>query len=194
MSNFQDIDMYGDKKANGDLKEYIGSDAIKNALQLWLSSKRGEFLNNPSVGGPLDSFVFKSMNIDNLTTLRFGLWSEIDNNFSPAIELIDIIITPDYNNKVTEIEVIYIIPDTGEQGQVTIFTNSQYSYNQFNYVDVEEIGENLKTFFQIKKPSMTSARLLYDYDGNFWKWGKYKLVNLVPTDPYFEEILIIANT
>jgi hypothetical protein len=41
---------------------------------------------------------------------------------------------------------------------------------------------------------MMDKRLLFDNEGSFWKWGKYKLVNLTPFDPCFEDILIIANT
>jgi len=192
MSVFHDVDVYGEKLANGTIKEYIGSEAIKNALLLFLSSKKSEFLNEPELGGPLDGFVFKSMSDSDLQ--KFELWTLITNEFSPSLELVDIEITPDFNNRITEIVVSYIIPNSGDMGITTIFTNNEYGYKNFKYEEVELIEENLKEFFLIKKPSMPDKRLLFDNEGLFWKWGKYKLVNLTPLDPYFEEILIIANT
>ena len=194
MATYQDIDIYGELNPNGELKTYAGKDAIKNALQLWLSSKKGEYLLNPGLGGPLDTFSFKTMNEESLTILRFQLMSAIDTEFTPAIRLTNVLFNPDFQNRILEIILAYQIEETGEQGEVTVFMNTQYSYRNFNYEEVTEVGENLKTFFTIKKPNMMDKRLLFDNEGSFWKWGKYKLVNLTPFDPCFEDILIIANT
>ncbi len=194
MATYQDIDIYGELNPSGELKTYTGEDAVKNALQLWLSSKKGEYLLNPGLGGPLDAFSFKTMNEESLTILKFKLMSAIDTEFTPAIRLTNVLFNPDFQNRILEIILAYQIEDTGEQGEVTVFTNTQYSYKNFNYEDILEVGENLKSFFTIKKPSMTDKRLLFDNEGSFWKWGKYKLVNLTPFDPCFEDILIIANT
>ncbi len=194
MATYQDIDIYGELNPNGELKTYAGKDAIKNALQLWLSSKKGEYLLNPGLGGPLDTFSFKTMNEESLTILRFQLMSAIDTEFAPAIRLTNVLFNPDFQNRILEIILAYQIEETGEQGEVTVFMNTQYSYRNFNYEEVTEVGENLKTFFTIKKPNMMDKRLLFDNEGSFWKWGKYKLVNLTPFDPCFEDILIIANT
>lgn len=194
MATYHDIDIYGELSLSGELKTYAGEDAVKNALQLWLSSKKGEYLLNPGLGGTLDAFSFKTMNEESLTILKFQLMSAIDTEFSPAIRLTNVLFNPDFQNRILEIILAYQIEDTGEQGEVTVFTNAQYSYRNFNYEDILEVGENLKSFFTIKKPSMTDKRLLFDNEGSFWKWGKYKLVNLTPFDPCFEDILIIANT
>lgn len=194
MPTFHDIDIYGELNSNGEVKTYAGEDAVKNALQLWMSSKRGEYLFNPELGGPLDAFTFKVMTEESLTLLRFELVNAINREFAPAVNVTNVIFRPDFNNRILDIVLAYQIQETGEQGEVTVFTNAQYSYRNFNYEDILEVGENLKSFFTIKKPSMMDKRLLFDNEGSFWKWGKYKLVNLTPMDPCFEDILIIANT
>jgi phage baseplate assembly protein W len=139
VATYQDVDIYGELNPNGELKTYAGKDAIKNALQLWLSSKKGEYLLNPGLGGPLDTFSFKTMNEESLTILRFQLMSAIDTEFAPAIRLTNVLFNPDFQNRILEIILAYQIEETGEQGEVTVFMNTQYSYRNFNYEEVTEV-------------------------------------------------------
>lgn len=193
MATYQDIDLFSRDNSDGTPVTYYAADAIKNALYQWMNSKRGEYLMNPSAGGPLDSFTFKTMNRDALLILRMQLMTALVNEFSPAISVNSIDILPDYENRLTEIEVVYTIPSEGVTDKVSLFINTKYSVNTFEYEIVDYTGHNLLEFVTIKKPDQNSSRLIYDYDLNAWKWGKYKLVALVPSDPYFSDILLICN-
>jgi hypothetical protein len=193
MPTYEDIDIYGGQNVDGSPLVYYAADAIKNAFAMWISAKRGEFLMQPARGGALDNFVFKTMNLDNISMLKFSLFDDIKSQFNTLINLKNLSIVPDYENRFTEIKITYSIPSEGIIEKSSIFINSNYSYNTFEYEEVSYIEENLKEFFTIKKPDMTNSRLLYDNEGGFWKWGKYKLTNLTPSDPCFTDILIIAN-
>jgi hypothetical protein len=193
MSSYHDLDLYGRDNANGSPIVYYGVDAIKNALNQWINSKRGDYLMSPAEGGALDVFQFKALTADNIFKLRLQLLTALTNQFAPAINIDSIEVTPDYENRMTQIDIIYTIPQEGKTDTLEVFLNSQYNTISFEYQDVDLAGYNLKEFFVIKKPDQSSARLIYDYELNDWKWGKYKLTALTPSDPYFTEILIIAN-
>lgn len=189
----QDIDIWGAELPNGQAKEYIGSEAVKNALQLWLAVEKGGYLMNPGEGGPIDSIPFKTMSQQNLMSIKFQLMNALTKDFAPSLRVTNLTLTPDYQNRLLEIAIYYTILETGIPDNVTIFTNSDYAVNNFTYEEINYTGDNLIEFFTIKKPSIPDSRLVYDTDGNFWKWNKYKFPLLQPTDPEFESVLIIAN-
>lgn len=190
---YQDISIWGYEKSTGQALEYFSADAVKNALQLWLATKKGEYLMNPLEGGALDKLVFKNLNEKQLSVLRFQLQNALNKDFYPQLRIRAINFIPDFNNRILEVQIYYTILETGISDNVSLFTNSTYAVNNFEYEDVDMIGENLYQFFVLKKPSMLTKRLVFDNDGAFWRWGQYKLINLTPTDPYFTQILEIAN-
>jgi hypothetical protein len=193
MPQYQDIDLYGRDNADGTPLMYYAANAIKNALTQWMNSKRGEYLMNPVAGGPLDVFLFKTLTADNVMILKAQLLSALTVDFAPSISVQDITIEVDVKRNITEIEIFYTIPQEGISDSVSLFLNTKYSINTFEYEDIDYVGSNLYEFVKLKKPDLSSSKLLYDYEINSWKWGKYKLIALVPTDPYFGDILMICN-
>lgn len=193
MPVYQDIDIYSRDNVNGEPITYLSTDAIKNAISLWLSSKRGDYLMEPSAGGPLDVAQFKTMTPENLQNLQFQLLTALSTEFQPSVNVQSIDFFPDYQNRMLEIRIIYSIPGEGVIDSVSLFTNNNYETVNFEYTSVDYVGDNLYEFFIIKKPDQRQNRLLYDYDLGSWKWGKFKFPNLTPLDTRFEDILIIAN-
>jgi len=193
MSTYQDIDLYSRDNKDGTPVTYYAASAIKNAMNQWINSKRGEYLMNPFAGGALDNFAFKTLNPENFMTLKMRLMTALMNEFSPEVTIQALNIIPDYENRITEIEVVYSIPNEGTTDALSLFLNTKFSTNSFEYEEVLYIEDNLLEFVTIKKPSISSSRLIYDYDLNSWKWNKYKLVNLLPTDSKFTDILIVCN-
>ena len=190
---YMDIDVYGRQNINGSPVEYFGVDAIKNSFNAWLTLNKGEILMNPSEGGALDSFVFKTLSDPKLTQLKIYLITEITKKFGNVLNLSGVELIPDYSNRLLEIQVNYSIPSENVSQSVSIYIDSNLEYQKFEYEAVSYTGQNLLEFFTIKKPSIPDSRLIFDYSGNFWRWNRFKLINLQPTDPYFEQILIIAN-
>jgi len=193
MSVMQDIDLYGRDNTDGTPITYYSANAIKNALTQWANSRRGDYLMQPGAGGALDNFAFKTLTSENILILKTQLLTALVNQFSPSITVLDITIEPDYQNRITEIEVTYSIPDEGVTDSVSLFINSAFSTVSFEYEIVNYIEHNLLEFVTIKKPDQSSNRLIYDYDLDSWKFGKYKFPLLLPTDPYFTDILLVCN-
>lgn len=194
MPVYQDIDIYGREEKQSYPVEYIDNDAIRNAFEMWLYSKPGDFIRNPGAGGPLNGITFKQMNTDTIQKFIFRLQKNVINFFVPAITLVDINFTPDYVNRILEIEISFRITSSGSVQKVKVYTNTSFAYQKLDYEDVQFSGENLLSFVQLKKSDQYDKKLIYDTEAEIWLWGKYKFVNLSISDPYFSQILALCNT
>lgn len=193
MPIYADIDLYGRDDENGKAIEFFDEDAIKNALQSWLSLEKGGILKDPSSGGALDSFVFKNMSRENLNDLAFNLKNQFINNFSPALQFDQIQLDPDYENRILRISVIYTNPNTGYQSVASVLVNTSYATNNFEYKDIDLVGEELLQFCMLNKYDQLDKKLLLSELDNIWYWGKYKFINFNISDEYFDDILLICN-
>ena len=117
----QDIDIFGNENYNGTPKEYFDRDALKNALTMWLMTKRGDFIDSPGEGGILDSYTFKNLTRENEEKLKFRIESSLNTYFSEIIELIDITIVPNATLRFTEVTITYNDLLNGEQNQITVY-------------------------------------------------------------------------
>ena len=190
---YTDIDIFGRELPNGAAIEYTDEEAVKNALTLWLTSKRGDFLRNPSAGGVVDFFVFKSMNNVNKGRLVFSLKNAINNNFFPKIQLTNVDIIPNYADKYWEITVEYIDPFTGKSQTSNIYTKDLSKRETFVYEEIDYEDENLENFILLKKPGMPGKLLIYNVEFGCFTWGQYKFTNLTPESSNLERLLSIVN-
>lgn len=188
-----DIDIYGYENGDGSPVIHYDDAAIKNALTLWVTSKKGEFLYAPRSGGILDPLLFKNMDPNKLQMILFGIKNDIVTAFTPAINLVGLDVKPDYENRLLEISIQYASKTTGQIEEVLIYTKNIYSITEQEFQDVTFTGLNLKTFCLMKKPDMEGKILSYDENNLKWQWGIYTFSNLTEADPYFSEILAICN-
>jgi hypothetical protein len=191
---YHDIDIYGREQRPGNALEYYNADAVKNALIFFLTSGKGDYIRNPSAGGLVDWSTFKQMSDLNIQKMSFLLKNAISNNFVPAIELQSINLTPDYENRILQIDITYIDKTSLTINQVSLFTDTSYSYQKFEYIDVAYIEENLMKFIMLQKTDDPSRRLIFNSDDGLWYYGKFKLNNFTTSDIFFDQILAIANT
>lgn len=191
---YHDIDIFGRESRPGVALEYGNQDAIKNALTLFLTSKKGDYLRNPSAGGIIDFSLFKTINEINLQKLGFVLKNAINNFFTPAVELLEVNLIPDYDHRILQYDIIYKDTETLTINNVSIYTNISYQYQKFEFTSVEYTEDNLLKFIMLQKIDDPTKRLLYNSDDGLWYYGKFKLVNLTQSDPYFDQILAAANT
>jgi hypothetical protein len=193
LAEITDIDFYGQNLANGQAVEYMGTDAVGNALYLWMTSKKGEFLYNPAAGGILDKSLFKTMSPDNLANIQFYLYNSILNFFSPYIELRDLILEPDMNSRILNITIKYFFPQTNQSGSVSIYVQSDYANKSYTYEDVDYVGSNLINFCRLQKTDMLNDKLVFNPDTDLWSYGKYIFINLTTSSSEFETVLLICN-
>ena len=192
MPVIQDIDIYGRNNPDGSALEFFEEDAIKNSITLWISSKKGDFILNPSEGGILDNFLFKNLRAESLNLARVQLINSLTQFFGDAINLDGVDIFPDYETRTTQLEIRYTIITNKKQQVLNLYLDNTYENQKFDYEEVTYTEFNLYNFFLVKKPDNSQAKLIYDEEG-FWKWGRFKIVNLTMSDPYFDDILNIAN-
>ena len=187
-----DISPQGLQNDDGSAVEYLDNDAIGNALYLFLTSKRGDFLYNPGAGGVLDTPLFRTMTDEMLMILRFNIMNAITNSFTPQVRIQTIQIIPDKQNRILEINISYSTAN-GNIQNTTVFVNADFHTKDFEYTNVEYVGENLYNFCQIKKSDLMGQPLELDPTDDIWKWKNYCLINLTTNDSYFEQILLLCN-
>jgi phage baseplate assembly protein W len=199
MASLADIDVYGRTTTDGSPKIQKGDNAISNALVLYLTSRRGDFVNQPDFGGPLEFMLFKNLNKDT-DEIETKITNEINRVFGNLVTLQDVSVQPDYLGRQWVVDVIYKSNATGDLSKVQYFVNSsqgQFSppnvFQSNRYVDIHYSGENLYNFVLLKKEEVPGERLVKNADDNLYYWGFYKFPNLLLTDPYFAQIEFAIN-
>lgn len=188
-----DLDIYGLENPDGSAKQVFDDDCIGNSIIMWLTSKRGDFIMEPSEGGILDSIPFKLMSDINQEMIIFKLQTEILLNFSNLINLTSINLIPNYTERYLEINIAYQVISTKKDKVATLYIDTAIKPEKFVYEIVEYTGQNLESFVLVTKSTMTGKTLSWNFDEDCWTWGRYKLINFSNTDPYFSRILALAN-
>lgn len=190
---YQDIDLLGRELSDGNAVVHLDTEAVKNALTLFLTSKKGDFLMNPELGGPLDRVQFKSLDGNISSLVIFTIKNAITNSFSPAIKLKDIKFNPDYSNRIWEILIYYTSTLSKAIESVEVYTKDILNITQQSNQSITWVGIQLRTFCLMQKPNMGSELLQYDSETSTWKWGKFIFANFTTEDVYYSEILAICN-
>lgn len=191
--NTIDLDIYGRDNLDGTAMQYIDSKAVGNALQMYLSSKKGDFLYAPSAGGVLDSQTFKIMTLESLTILQFNIRNALTNYFTPYIQIISINLEAMYEEHALKIEIIYSTNNLNIE-KVTVYTNADFNTKHYEYTDITYAGENLLKFCQLKKADMSGQYMELEPNTEIWTYGNYRFIELTEEDPYFSDILLICNS
>lgn len=190
-----DIDLYGRENTDGTPKVYQSDDALYNAILLWLSSSRGDFLYKPREGGPLSMLLFKPL-ISNTEAYVFKLRESFLNAFGAYAQIKAIAIIPDRSRYKWKVVLAVASKITGAPLEIQVETPSlRPTLDQpSTSISITYTEAQLFEWVSKTKETYTTERLLYKADFNQWYWGKYLLVNLVDTDPYFLDILTLINT
>ena len=191
---YTDLDIYGRELSDGSGVEHKDSEAIKNALILYITSKKGDFLKRPELGGPLDRVIFKSLNGNIIPLITFTVKNAILKFFSPSIKLRDISFNPDYINRIAEIKILYSDNLTEGIVQAQIYTRDILGLAEQKDQTNAYIGENLRMFCLMQKPSMGTELLLYNEDNDEWRWGRFVFSNFSESSDNYDEILAICNS
>jgi len=193
-STIIDLDLQGRENNNGTAREFYDDDALDNALTLWLTSKKGDYVLDPSQGGVLDALQFKNLAEGGLELLKFSIENSINNNFDTLISLKGIELVLQRDIRVIEIYISYQSLLTRQYNKSVIYLDDPRDAVPFTFQDIDLVEENLYNFAIIKEPSMEGAKLLYNMDEGSWIWGKFKLIDFTNADPYFTQILALINT
>ena len=172
-----DIDLYGRENTDGTAMEHLGDEAIKMALIVWLTSKKGEFVLNPEEGGILDVSLFKNLSTNKIPELTFKIKNAINNRFYPSIILEFISIEPNYEYRLWVINIAFRTSEARSLQEVQIYTKDLSKRLNVVYENIEYIEENLRNFCLVQKTNMSGYKLVFNPENGNWEWGKYIFVN-----------------
>lgn len=71
------------------------SEALKNKILFWLTSAKGDYIRQPSKGGPLYSVIGKAITPNNLANIQASLSSGFQDMFGKELRLISLDINMD---------------------------------------------------------------------------------------------------
>src|SRR6056297_2155823 len=94
-----DYDYRGGFDNKGFIKTLYDKEVVENALKLWIASARGDIVRLGGYGGYILNALFKPMNEETVSDLRFDIELGLVNNFVPFVVLKELIVTPDYEQK-----------------------------------------------------------------------------------------------
>lgn len=91
---YQDLPLSKQIDENGNLYVPVNSDALAQAIKVWLSSAKGEKIRS-GTGGWLVSLLSKPMNQETADKIRSNIITGLANDFSPPITIVDLQVIPD---------------------------------------------------------------------------------------------------
>lgn len=102
---YLDYPIYKEVKSNGELKTYKNSDALAQAIKIWLSSSKGEKIRTRS-GGVLIPFIGKLLTTENANSMKNAIVFGLQHDFTPPIEVVNIDVYPNVEKQRWEIDII----------------------------------------------------------------------------------------
>jgi len=103
-----DIDIQGIKTSPNSneivFKELFNTQALANAIKLWITSYKGDFPRQPSKGGYVTRWLFKPMNDTTLENMYISIRDGIQNDFNNQVRINELTITPNYEKRTWKIK------------------------------------------------------------------------------------------
>lgn len=194
MSNYIDADIFANISSKGGIRTYSNEGALKNALRMFITSKKGDIIYEPEEGGAMDIALFRNIEV-NRNKILFQLRNSILNFFEPEITLLNIDVTPDYEKKIIEISINYTNNLTNITDSLVVYTRDLSQVRTFTYVDVDLVGDNAYNFVLTQLTNQADEKLTYNADLGKYLWGKYKFTNssFGPMDSRWSDILGLIN-
>lgn len=197
MATLIDIDVYGRQKTFDGDAQHSGDSALANGLVLYLTSRRGDFYDEPSAGGALQELEFKPLTND-VTKLVQSTIQDVEILFGNYLRIQLFDVTPNYTAYSWEITIVFLSLITQETTLVEFDIGSKIKqpagYLKKPYKSVEYSGDNLLNFVQLHLPEMRGEPMSFDVSTGKWVWGFLSFDNLTTTDPRFNDIsTIIGN-
>lgn len=87
----------------GNIEQVWGTDAIKNAIKMWVASYRGENVRYPNRGGYVTQWLFKPMNQTRADDIMTSIRDGIDQDFKPFLSIQALQVTPVYEQRYWQI-------------------------------------------------------------------------------------------
>ena len=106
---FKDLSMtFQSRRLNDDLIALKNANAIARSLRNIVFTLPGEKFFNPNFGSRITESLFENIDEISATVIVDEIRESID-NYEPRVELIDVIVNPDYENNGFNVNIVYEI-------------------------------------------------------------------------------------
>lgn len=191
---FHDLDIYGRTDAQGGILVHEQDKAIANALVAFLTSRGGDYIYQPSVGGVLDAIPFKLMTGERSKQLKSFFNSVITDKFGGVTRLESVNVVSNEVTKTYKIGIEYTSLLTNNKVLVNFNTKQKPADKVVTtFVDVPYTGDNLLNFVLLHLIELPGVPLKKDDSTGVWVWGSWRLINLQDTQPEFAEIFDLTR-
>ena len=102
---YTDFPFYKKITKNGSMEELYNSDALAQAVKIWLVSKKNEKIRSRS-GGILYQFLGKMMAGDQKDAIKRSIIQGLSEDFNPPLTPVEITVNPDYEKQRWEIGIV----------------------------------------------------------------------------------------
>ena len=99
-----DYDYTGGFDTSGYMKILYDADAVENALKMWIVSLTGDIVRYGGYGGYIYSALGRTLNEDTADDIRLIMLQGLEVNFAPYLEVLELNVTPNYEEKLYEIQ------------------------------------------------------------------------------------------
>lgn len=110
-STYFDFDLFAESSPDGGIDTKAGIDSFYVALTGWLTSRPNDYIRNSTQGGVLSRHIDKPLSPDRGETIRIDILSGLQVDFSPALTVYSLKVTPDYQNDAWVIEILGYLPE-----------------------------------------------------------------------------------
>jgi len=80
----------------GNIPILTDQEALKNAINLWICSFRGERLYQPNLGGVITNNLMKPVSDDRALKIRNDIINGLTYYFNPRVDVSECVVVPDY--------------------------------------------------------------------------------------------------
>ena len=98
-----DVDILGQIEPNGAIKELWEEDALSNAIKIWITSHKGDFIREPNRGGYVIQWFTRPMNTVNRQDIEMAIRNGFDQDFRPYMNIISLHIIPNNEKRYWEL-------------------------------------------------------------------------------------------
>jgi hypothetical protein len=95
---YEDYPFYKKVDNNGSLVKFVNSDALTQAVKLWLVSKPNDIIRSSSEG-VMYRHLGKMMDKDRVELIKASIIQGLKNDFTPPMTVLDLSVVPDYEKE-----------------------------------------------------------------------------------------------
>ena len=102
---YTDFPFYKKTNKNGSMVKLENSDALAQAVKIWLVSKKNEKIRSRG-GGLIYQFLGKTMDIQQKDAIKRSIIQGLSEDFNPPLTLVEVTVNPDYEKQRWEIGIV----------------------------------------------------------------------------------------